>query len=239
MAKTELKLNVGWVRMAKVLSPAARTTVKLAGNEALGQVAFLAEKLVRQELTNARTEKNADLTIALKGSTKPLVDKGRLFQAITSKRVAPGVFFVGVLKRRVVEGKSEGTSLDIVNIAEAIHDGISIPVTNRMRGLFRALWWATRRHYLRGERMAISKLKSKRAQYLARRAYRLGNEIFPLKPGTTSIRIPSRPFVRNVFESAAAKAQMRAMFSRKMRAALQRLWSGRGIGSMPLGIEVS
>lgn len=235
MTMTGLKLDVGWVRFERFLSKASQQVVVKAADEATKVAALTAQKLVRNEISDGSYDANADLTLMIKGSTKPLVDKGRLFQAITNKRIKAAMYFVGILKGR---GRSSGTGTDMVNIARTIHDGATIEVTSKMRGLFWSLWLATRTHYLRGERLPISKLRSKRAQELARRAFRQGNTIFPLGDNTSAIRIPSRPFIRNVFERAATKKQLQEVFAREIRKTLERLWRNPGGSSGLSGVTI-
>ncbi len=228
-----LKLDKGWARLSSALSITSRKKVTKACDIAVERAALVAVKLLRAEIQQGTYERNADLTIAIKGSTKPLVDKGRLFQSIGHQRIKRGTYFVGVLKSKATRmGKSEG-GIDYLNIARIIHDGATIPVTAKMRAMFKALWWATRDKKSRGagetwKRMPISKLRSKRARYLAQRAYRRKATILPLSPGTTAIRIPSRPFVRNVFERSSTKSRLRNVFFHQgIKKVLQEIWTGK------------
>lgn len=136
--------------------------------------------LARQVIKSSPYAKNADLTISLKKSSRPLVDSASLFKAITSKRVSDFEVFVGVLRTN----KS-------YDIAETLHGSIGspyaklIPVTAKMRMMFLLLHKAS--------------IDPKFVEYLKGRA----KELWDLKPGgwsqlkegTTHIKIPSRPFM--------------------------------------------
>jgi hypothetical protein len=69
---------------------------------------------------------NSALTVALKGSSKPLVDKGDLRRSIQGKVLSWKEGFIGVLRS---SGKS--------NVAELLHEGGTIKVTPRMRNWFK------------------------------------------------------------------------------------------------------
>lgn len=75
---------------------------------------------------------NSPTTTAIKGSGRPLVDKGHLLQSITGETEGPYAALVGVLKSRVVTDES-GKGKDILNIAKILHEGAVIPVTDKMR----------------------------------------------------------------------------------------------------------
>lgn len=172
-------------------------------------------KYVRQRMTTAKFDANAALTIALKGSTKPLVDRGQLFQSITSQRVDRARYFVGVLKTN-----------NRYNIAAAIHEGASIPVTDKMRGLFFSLWLATKDPKTKardkaGRFRATVKMKSKRAEELKRIAIRRKVVIFPLKASTTVIRVPRRPFIEQTFRDRAIVEKLRTHWQRAISNAMR------------------
>lgn len=78
-------------------------------------------------VTDKPFKENSALTVALKGSSTPLVNDGDLVGAITHL-VAGKVVFIGVLR-----------GSDSINIAEILHDGAKIKVSKAMRGFFYAL----------------------------------------------------------------------------------------------------
>lgn len=74
---------------------------------------------------------NAPLTILIKGSSRPLVDRGDLRNSITTEVAGKGrdvVGAVGVLRRRRAK---RGRSM--TNIASALHEGFTIRVTPKVR----------------------------------------------------------------------------------------------------------
>ena len=124
---------------------------------------------------------NSAFTIAMKGSSTPLVDKGDLRRSIRTKVISWNTAFVGVLARTRVGGKS------MVNVGSILHDGATIRVTPKMR-----LWFAAQ-------------------------ASTLGMR--PLSASTTVIRIPGRPFIRSVVETAGAQGLVVLNYERASDAA--------------------
>jgi len=151
------------------------------------------ESRIRIQIKKAPYTPNASLTTAIKGSTKPLVDHADIWKAITTSRVDPNTVFVGVLNTALgPDGKR------LVNITAVIHDGFAIPVTKKMRGLFHVLWLATT------GKMDPAQLTGRAAEIYSRLNGRA--VIQRLKPSTTTIVIPKRPFIRDVFEDQAVRA---------------------------------
>jgi len=146
------------------------------------QVAALARKVIK----SSPYAENAALTVALKKSSRPLVDSASLFKAITSKRISDFEVFVGVMRTH----KS-------YNIAETLHGSMGsqyaklIPVTSKMRLMFYLL------HKASVNPLLIKDLKGR------------AKELWSLKPGgwsalgegTTHIKIPSRPFMEITIRS--------------------------------------
>lgn len=144
---------------------------------------------------------NAMLTKEIKGSSKPLVDSGSgLFQAVTSKIDTDTSVFVGVLQ-------TDG----FYNIAKAIHDGVVIPVTPKMRQMFKALWWASIGN------LDPSELDGRAAELWKRKP----GGWFPLKDSTVAIVLPPRPFVELAFADPALKKKARANWERAMNSAIR------------------
>lgn len=97
--------------------------------------ALVAEAYIKRGINRgARYEPNSVITIAIKGSSRPLVDTGALSASITS-RVKWDVAFIGVL--RSTQRKSrDGNSYDLLNVAFVVHEGAAIRVTDKMRRFF-------------------------------------------------------------------------------------------------------
>jgi hypothetical protein len=151
---------------------------------------------IRKTIQSGNFESNKPLTVAIKGSSKPLVDYGHhLFQALTSKVVDDFTAFAGVLQKD-----------DFYNIARFLHDGGALPVTDKMRGLFYVLWLASRNAIDPGE--------------LTGRAAELWDRMpggwFPLDENTQAIMIAGRPFI----EKAIEDPEFRKLAKRNWEAAL-------------------
>jgi hypothetical protein len=120
---------------------------------------------------------NAPLTVLIKGSDRPLVDRGDLRQSITTEVLGSGGDVhgaVGILRRRRRRGKR------ISDVATSLHEGFTIRVTEKTRmAVFAEL---DRR--LRGK-------KKRRAA----RAARAGGG------GASTWRVRGRPFIREPLEA--------------------------------------
>ncbi len=164
-----------------------RSAVKKSLNKNLQKAsqvnALLATKIVRDTIKNGDFTRNRPLTIAIKGSAKPLVDDGDLFGAVTSVVVSPTKMFVGILKK-------DG----VFNIAVTLHNGATINVTPAMRGLFFVLSQVSQ------GKASPSKLKGRAAEL-----YEDFQGWKALKESTKAIVIPARPFMRKAFKSKKMK----------------------------------
>jgi hypothetical protein len=161
------------------------------------------ERTVRKKIQGGKFTPNADLTIAIKGSSKPLVDTGhRLFQAVTSRVVDEFTVWVGIqFKDR------------FYNVAKLLHDGGAIGVTDRMRGLFYVLWLASI------GAIPESELTGRAAELWARKP----GGWFPLSDNTRAIMIPSRPFLAQAIEDARLRRVARANWVAAIKAAFREL----------------
>lgn len=166
----------------------------------------IGEKMVRQAIVAGNYAPNAALTVMLKGSSKPLVgiDNG-IFQAITSQRVDSTTVFIGVLR----------TNEDY-NIALAVHDGISIRVTPKMRGMFYALWKASE------GAMPAANLTGRAAELWERAK----SGWKPLKQSTTAITIPPRRFIEDVMKNPEFKTKAHMTWSKALEDAYRELAQG-------------
>ncbi len=91
------------------------------------------ENETRKTIKGGKLAANRPMTVAVKGSSKPLVADGVLFGSITHQIKSRGfAAVVGVLRARKV-----GDS-DVRNIALILHEGAIVQVTPKMRGLFAA-----------------------------------------------------------------------------------------------------
>lgn len=139
------------------------------------------QNIKRGNYAGSRTP-NAPLTRAIKRSSLPLADRGQLFKAITSKPIDWHSVEIGVVKGD-----------DRANIALIVHEGVQIPVTDKMRRMFQALAEASD-----GGR-SPSTLTGRAAELWAR----MSGGWKALRASTDVIRIPPRPFIREVIEHPA------------------------------------
>lgn len=150
-------------------------------------------RAMRKRIKSRRYAANVALTIVLKGQDLPLVDHAAgLFQALTSRMVDTHAALAGVFRTTPA---APGSKLPPYNVGVIVHEGATIPVTKRMRGLFQAL-----SAYSRGD-LDASKLTG-RAAVLAERVKVGEVRIYPLKATTEALQIPPRPFIRDVAEDA-------------------------------------
>jgi hypothetical protein len=165
---------------------------------ATGRNALIVLKAIRKGIQSGKYAANAALTSAIKGSTKPLADKGELFKSITIHRPKPTVAIVGILK-------TDG----IYNVARAIHDGVQLSVTPKMRGLFFVLWLASQGSIPPGDLTGR-----------ARDLFDRYKKWKPLDDSTTAIRIPARRFIGDVFDNPGLRRKLKVNWKNAIRAGI-------------------
>jgi hypothetical protein len=165
---------------------------------ATGRNALWLLREIRKGIQSGRYTANAPLTEAIKGSGKPLVDKGDLFQSIAMHQESPMVAFVGIHKTNKA-----------YNLGVTLHEGVEINVTQRMRGLFFVLWLASIGAIPHGDLTG-------RAQDLFSR-YKNWK---PLDDKTTKIRIPPRRFISDVYNRQAVRKRIITNFKNALREGL-------------------
>lgn len=176
-----------------------------AVGKATKQNALDARKQMRQEIKNRVPPGDAKLTERIKRSTKPLVDRGDLWKAITSVAPSWDRAFVGLLRT------SEGT----YNLGVTLHEGQTIRVSEAMRAMFWALMVASttgRTRHLRGRALELWE-RNPRVRWHALRA------------DTKAITIPARPFVRYAMKDPA----MRKRIHDRWRAAVESAFRARPV----------
>jgi len=122
---------------------------------------------------------NAGLTIMIKSGSTPLRDTGDLMDAIQVDRTTKFRYSVGV-----------DDSNPKAHIVKLLHNGGLIPVTDEMRAMFKALWWASEGSLDPGDLTG-------RARELWQRH---PGGWLPLSESTSAIRIPARPFLAKALE---------------------------------------
>lgn len=215
-----MKLTGPWQQLSRLLKEGPRNVEREIAR-ATKFNALLVQKAIRENIRSGDHEENSSLTVLFKKSTKPLVDSGELFKAITNVMINSKRAEVGVLKTSAT-----------VNYAFSVHQGAIIPVTDDMRNMFYAL-----ARYSAGD-LDFNKLGA-RAQQLAKKLDKKSKrrrdrssgrfvsqkaDFAPLKLSTTKIRIPARPFIREVVEDSEIQRRVMENWSRAVAYAL----SGRG-----------
>jgi hypothetical protein len=218
MAKAGIKLNKNWDIFARILDPKVAQPLleKHVGRATLQNGMYL-RKSVRQYMQRgvpiaegaegAGKRTVAPLTHLIKGGSKPLVGtKGAdLFNAITYEQIDWKSIEVGVKRMS-----------GMTNVAKIVHDGMTIKVTEAMRGLFYLLWLVDI------GRVDESELKGRAAEIYALAGKKRGGRSFePLKPGTTSIVIPPRRYLRDMYEDKGVRHTIKENWQNAVKAAIE------------------
>lgn len=148
---------------------------------------------IRDGIKRGDYDENALLTVEIKGSAKPLVDKSDLWNAITYTMIDEFAAFIGLKQTEKRGGK------DTYNIGIALHEGVTIKVTDKMRALFYWLWLAS--------------VDDRHVKHLKGRALELWER---KKTGWRKfekdiVRIPGRPFLKAIFDDPGVKAKVEAI----------------------------
>jgi hypothetical protein len=192
---TGVKLSKSWRNLSAALKPGAFTK-KL--EREVGKATALNGMLVAREMRTAIkggvAPANAPLTIDIKGSTKPLIDKADLWKAITSVKANWKTGFAGLLRGR------KGADGHLINIGEKLHEGFTMRVTPAMRGLFQALAQASRSgdpKHLTGRAQELWARTKGKVAWAA------------LKPETTAIIVKGRPWINIALGQPGLKAKLK------------------------------
>lgn len=207
MARAEIKLTGPWDDLEASLVPAAWNEALERHVTRAHKIVGLAWQTVARRMINSGTAylPNSPMTVLLKGSSRPLVDNGDLFQALTYQATTqPGG--VMTLRLGVVRGRKGGTD-ERINIAHILHEGATINVGTNPQ--VRRKVWAMARDRLR----SAGELRDKQRDTVLKAAGVLSTG----GGATRSIWvIPSRPFIERPtmdggFQKAAKKAYTRAV----------------------------
>lgn len=186
-------------KFAKMLAPASfQRYMRRHIPRATGQNAMFAAQKMKKILQSGGSNlaKNAPLTIMIKGSSKPLVDKGLMVQAITNQKIDDFTAWAGI--------SPNDPNADLMKI---VHDGVTLRVTPAMRGMFFMLWKAST------GQIDSSKLTGRAAELFARQP----SGWLPLKATTTAIVIPGRPFTKIAIDDVALRLRMKANWERALQ----------------------
>lgn len=189
MKKMEMALNSK--QFNKIMRRNMRRATQLNG--------MVAQAAYRKAIQSGVRPGNAALTQAIKGDDKPLVGTSEMFNAITSKVVNDFTAFAGVLR-------SDG----IYNIAVIVHEGASIPVTQKMRNMFYMLWQAS-----------IGRIDSSELTGRAKELFEAMQDWYPLKESTNFIVIPGRPWMRQANDNPELKRLVRNNWQQALKASFR------------------
>lgn len=208
-----LFLDKSWKQFKKAIDPkyAGPVLKKHVGRATSANGAAVRRRIRQHIKAGAPTREghvgNAPLTALIKGGDKPIVGtKGAdLFNSITYKAYNWRTVYVGA--HRMGDG---------VNIAEIVHNGRIIKVTQAMRGMFWLLWLAAKGRVNPGQLAG-------RAMYLWLQAGPRAKDFKPISKGKTHIVIPSRPFIKDVLEQDETRMILDTNWTNAMAATLKEL----------------
>lgn len=206
VAPLRFTLTGKWVEYGNKIDPTLfKAALGVTVPKALNLAGFEMRKIMRKTMSSGKFKKNAALTIAIKGSTKPLIDHADMFASVTHALAPSGrEVFIGILH---TAKSRDGRSL--TNLGLHLHEGVKIPVTERMRRLFFYLALASE------GTISPSELTG-RAAVLFRR----NQNWLPLDAKTTHIVIPSRPWIRRAFKNRGFHAKFRIELTNAVKRAI-------------------
>lgn len=213
--KVTLRLTGNWKRMGAAVD-AKRFQNNLEANisKATAFNGMMMQSEIRRRIKAKRYEKNSPMTIALKKASTPLIDDGDLWGSVTTKNLSAYTVFVGVLASKM---SSDGKPM--VNLANFLHSGGAIPITEHMRNLWIVLSEVGQgkrpKSYLTGRAAEIAKALGRRIK-----------NIKPFKPSTTHVVIPPRPFLASVLEDPKMLKKCEANWKKAIAAAMKDQASG-------------
>ena len=198
----------GWRVFAKAINPKLNQAMleKHVGRATKANGALVRRRVRSNIRAGVGLGQNAELTALIKGGNRPIVGTPGLdlFNAITYEVQDWRVVMIGV--------KRMGGAGFASNIALIVHDGMSIPVTKRMRGLFWVLWLASK------GRIEYSDLKGR-----AKEIYDLtggAKGIKPIGENKRAIVIPSRPFLKITIEEDETQKAVRTNWHNAVKATI-------------------
>ena len=123
-----------WDKLARTLDPQRfRAALESEVGQATRRNALFVRTEIRDRIRGRRYTANAALTVAVKGSSTPLVDSALLLQNVTDRILSPFEAIVGVMR-----GASSKDGGDLVNLGIVLHEGTTVRVTAAMRRFFYA-----------------------------------------------------------------------------------------------------
>lgn len=164
---------------------------------ALDQVA---REIIRHAIKHGSFERNAALTEMIKGSNEPLVDTGKKLVRAFRTRFYGKDLFVGI-----------PTTDPIYPQAKAIHEGVTMRVTDKMREMFIMLWLASE------GQIGPDQLTGRAAELYKRKS----TGWLPLRESTQVIKIPARRFMIEAFGSSEVRTIAEQLFAKAVERTLE------------------
>lgn len=220
--RVELKLTGNWKQFGAAVD-AKRFQANLDANIGKATVAngMLVAGEIRKRIKQRRYAANSPFTVLVKKSSTPLINDADLFGAVTSKRIDNYKVFVGILRSALSD---DGKPL--VNLAEFLHSGGSIPVTDSMRNMFVLL-----SEVGQGKR-DVSTLEGRTAELAKALGSRI-KRVKPLKASTKYIVIPPRPFILSVLRDPTVHKKCQNNWQKAVQASIKAQASGTQKGGAP------
>lgn len=211
MASTGCVLTGDWKKLEMALDPAVNKPIlEKHVRKATTANGHLAARKIREVMREGKFEPNAPLTVDIKRSRKPLVDRGDLWKAVTSSLMSWEQVFVGI-KYQMPHPKA---GVPAFKLALTLHDGDTIEVTQAMRGMFAALQAAAE------GQIDPANLTGRAAELWERRPTA---DWHGLSPTTTHIVIPGRPFLKVALSDPGLHDAIKAQWEEALKAAFKEL----------------
>lgn len=205
-------MDRGWIEFDRAVDPAKlnKRMILRIGRATLSNALYM-RKQVRRGISDEDYEGNAELTMSIKGEDKPLAGVNRggggLFGSISHEQIDAFTAFIGI--KRGIKTKS---GAEMADLAELLHEGFDIDVTDEMRGLFQAVAQAQAGEIKPGDLRG-------RAAFIYRKAK--GRPIYPLEETTSFLFVPPRPFIERPFSNPAILAKIMDTWRRAAQEALK------------------
>lgn len=190
------KLDSGWKTFSVILQPERiKRRLKKEVSKANTKIGRVVRKQIREEIKSGNYDKSAGLTVAINHSKKPL--RG-IYKHIKVKKLTWNMYFIGVKKDN-----------EQFQLLKAVHDGSTIGVTDKMRTMFRMLWFASK-----------GSLDPARLTGRAGELWKSNQTWYPLRSDTSSISIPERPFIENAFKRSELKLEAKQLWENAIQESL-------------------
>lgn len=193
-----------WRKLRSALDPArVRSAMHREIEKANHKIGLAGRAFVVKSIKAQEYAPNSPLTIAMKGSSTPLFERGDLIQGITHDVPSWDRVRVGILRTRT-------NGAELVNVARILHEGAVIDVRKNPR--VRAAVMAQLAKRLGEKRRGASK----KATVDAAAQLAIGGT----RPGGHLWIIPGRPFLRKPLTSVAMRSFTRERWAEAVRRAL-------------------